>query len=143
MATTGRWKSIFIEGFEGGFGKFKDGGTDATIFTRLGYGRTKQSLMLQDNVKSSRAVLRDAVDIASYSELKLSFYFRTYCVRKGEKFLVDYSINGGKWKRWKAFQKGDSFNRNGKWYEGKASLRLDPSMETIKFRFRTRFATNE
>ena len=89
MATSGRWKGIFIEGFEGGFGKFKDGGTDATIFTRLGYGRTKQSLLLQDNMKSSKAVLRDAVNIASYSELKLSFYFgRTVFARAKSSLLL-------------------------------------------------------
>ena len=56
---------IFAEGFESGFGKFTDGGSDASV--RSEYARTgSYSLRIRDNSSTSNAY-SDSYDVSSYS----------------------------------------------------------------------------
>ena len=73
--TNPTWETIFSERFENGFGKFADGGRDASIFNRLGYGRSKSSLMLRDNTRSSKSIMRRSYDISDYSRVRLTCKF--------------------------------------------------------------------
>lgn len=143
VTPSGEWGTIIQEGFESGYGNFTTGGRDARIFNHLGHGESKHSLELRDNSLESNAFVEDPIDVSEFSKVRLTFYYRTRNVGEKERFVVQFSKDGGKkWKRWKSFRRWKPSKRNEQWYKATLYLKIRQSTETIMLRFKSSFDNN-
>merc|ERR1712100_15865 len=116
------WQQIFFENFENGWDLFYDGGINAKINSKQGYGKNSASLLIRKKGSKARATTTNEYTISTYSEVKVSFYFKTANIVDGQKFFLKYSVdNGATWKNMKVLEIGVDYQDNGIWTEQSAS----------------------
>jgi hypothetical protein len=142
--STSTGQLIFFETFENGWVNFVDGGKNTKINTNTGYGTDSASLQIQKKGKTSRATTKNEYTISTYSEVQVSFYFKTRNVESGQKFFLKYSVDGGEiWKNMKVFKEGRDYENNGDWVKHNASYERESGVTKIMLRFQTKFARRE
>jgi hypothetical protein len=94
--STVAWTQIIYDDFEGGWGNWNDGGTDAIRYTGGTYAHQgSAAINLQDNTSSS-VMTTDNLNLTSYSEIKVDFWYYPYSFdNSAEDFWLQISTNGG------------------------------------------------
>lgn len=109
------WQELVYDDFEGGWGIWLDGGSDAKWSTSYAIG--SRSINLQDNSSSSETRLANSLDLTGYSELKIEFSYVVRSFENSEDFWLRYSDDGGSsWQTIKAFVNNIDFVDDGTRY---------------------------
>merc|ERR1712043_89466 len=132
----------------GDFGIFKKGGNDAKRFFAETIKRKKAknslgSIQLQDNSGTKSSVYSEWIDVSSFTQFKVEFWYIVRKFKAGEDFLFEYKIKGlsSSWNLQKSFIYQTDFDKLRKWY--KATQVMDTSDVTeIKIRFRCDASSN-
>lgn len=104
--------TINSNNFEGGFGIWTDGGTDCARVNSSNSFSPTRSIRLRDNTSSS-VMTTTSQNWTAYSEITVSFVFRTVSFENGEDFWVQLSTNGGQSYSTRAtYVAGTNFNNN-------------------------------
>jgi len=112
---TGDWVELANDDFEGGWGNYTDGGSDALLSSDHAIGT--QCVNLQDNTSTSVATLTNPLDLTGYSELRIDFSYVVQSFEDSEDFWVQYSDNGGStWTTVKSYINDVDFVDNGTRY---------------------------
>jgi hypothetical protein len=128
-----QWERIFFDGFENGFEEFNSGGMEASINFKKKY-EGLACLRIKDGKSSSRAYTGE-YDVSQYSELKVSFFYRSGGVEDNEGFALEYVAYGGYWVVAEDFYKSLDWEDNSIWKE--ASVEFSAStMDTVQLQFR-------
>jgi hypothetical protein len=114
-AASPSWTELTNDDFEGGFGNWSDGGSDARLSTS--YAIDSQCFAIQDNSNSSEVELSSSLDLTSYSELKIEFSYVVKSFESSEDFWVRFSDDGGlSWTTIKAYVNDVDFVDDGTRY---------------------------
>jgi hypothetical protein len=91
------WTTITYDDFEGGADNFTFGGADAFLCESCGFAHEgNDAADLQDNSLNSSAIITtNNQDVSGYSEMRVSFWYRTEGTSSGHDFFLEYSSNGG------------------------------------------------
>ena len=117
----GTWYNIAYDDFEGGWGNFADGGSDADRRNSAGerayIHQGSAALRIRDNSGSSSSVFHAKnYNVTGYSDLRVDFWFYAISMENGEDFFLEYSSNGGSsWVIVKAYVRGQG-SQDGKFY---------------------------
>jgi hypothetical protein len=106
--------TIDFEDFEGGWGIWNDGGSDCRRSANDGnYAWSgNRPVRLRDNTSTSTTTT-DNLNLASYDELTVEFYFYARSMENNEDFWLQISTNGGSsYSTVAAYAQGTSFNNN-------------------------------
>ena len=135
------WVTILGNNFEKGWGTFKDGGKNAMISTRVGIGKSTQSLMLRAKGRYAKSVSA-GMNIGAYSKVSIRFVFKTGNVQPREKFRLSYNFGDGTgWKNFKTYEMGPNklLSANGKWFKTTDYLNTQVK-KSLQLRFQSGFA---
>jgi hypothetical protein len=129
-----QWERIFFDGFENGFEEFNSGGKEASIHFKKKY-EGLACLRIKDGKSSSRAYTGEH-NVSQYSELKVSFFYRSGGrVQDNEGFALEYVASGVVWVLAEDFYKGLDWEDNGIWKEASVEFSAS-SMDTVQLQFR-------
>ncbi len=88
-------QAINFNNFEGGWGIWNDGGSDARRSSRdAAYSNGTYSIRLRDNTSSS-TMTTDNLNLSSFEEVTVSFSYLPRSMENGEDFWLQVSTNGG------------------------------------------------
>lgn len=88
-------ESIIEDNFEGGFGNWNDGGSDCAI-SSLYSNSGLHSVVIRDNSGVQSSTYTNVLDLSEFSEIAVSFLFKSVSLEEGEKFLIELSTDGGR-----------------------------------------------
>ena len=115
-AAAATWTQLTYDDFEGGWGNWLDGGSDALLSSSFAIG--SQGMNLQDNSSTSESELAGSLDLTSYTELKIEFSYVVQSFENTEDFWVRFSSDGGSsWTTIKAYVNNVDFVDNGTRYD--------------------------
>ena len=134
LASRSQWETIFVDGFERGFGNnFYDAGEKSFITGERKYNG-KKSLCINDDHGTSRSFSRPFI-VDDYASLRLKFKYNSKGLEQMEGFVVEVAIDGDAWELAKAFRKGSEWTMNGEWMTGIISIDAT-DIEKIQVQFR-------
>jgi hypothetical protein len=121
--------------FESSWGIWTDGGRDCARVTTSAYSYSgSKSIRIRDNTTTSLTTT-SSLNLSSYQEVTIEFFFYAYSMESGEDFWLQYSTNGGStYTTVKAYVSGSMFN-NGAFYTDQVVI-AGPFSSTTRFRFR-------
>ena len=121
--------------FESNWGIWTDGGTDCARVTASSYSYSgSKSIRIRDNTSTSLTTT-SSLNMSSYDEVTIEFYFYALSMESGEDFWVQYSTNGGStYTTVASYSRGSSFN-NGTFYTDQVVI-SGPFSSATRFRFR-------
>ena len=109
------WTELINDNFEGGWGNWRDGGSDARLSRSFAIG--SQCFAIQDDTSTSNVQLINSLDLSGYSELKIEFSYIVQSFEKSEAFWVRFSDDGGSsWSMIKAYVNDVDFVDDGTRY---------------------------
>jgi hypothetical protein len=115
---TAPWTQLSYDDFEAGWGNFADGGTDCTRYNGGVYAHQGNvAANIRDNTLTSVCSYANSMDVSSYSQIKVEFWFYAVSMDPGEDFFVEY-YNGSTWQTIASYVSGIHFN-NGSFYQVK------------------------
>ncbi len=97
--------------FETGWDGWLDGGSDCYRYYGSRSFEGDYSIRLRDNSGTGSAMTSSEIDVSSYSQLEINFYFYPYSMETGEDFWVRY-YDGMTWHTIATYSRGSSFNNN-------------------------------
>jgi len=115
-------------------------GPNAGVSGRIGFAAGTNSMLLR-GTRGAVALTKKTFDVRDFEGVKIFFRFRTFQVKKGDSFFVEYALNGtNKWVRWRTITFGDEFSTNNKWmkFDGSKSV---SNVRSMRVRFRSRYGT--
>lgn len=84
------WTVLSTEGFEGGWGIYTDGGVDAARLSNATYAHAGTfTAELRDNSGAASSIYTSALDLGSYDELQVDFWYYPRGMEAGEDFFVE------------------------------------------------------
>jgi hypothetical protein len=98
--------------FENGFEGWIDGGSDCGYYTGPRSWEGIGSVYIRDNSGTRSSVTSPALDMSSYNQVEIEFYFYSFSMENGEDFFVSF-FDGTSWNQVAAYAAGTSFNNNG------------------------------
>jgi len=103
---------LSYDNFESGWGNFQDGGSDSKRYTggTYAYGGN-DALNIQDNTNSSVITYTNAVDVSSYNEISVEFFFYPRSMENGEDFWLQF-YDGSSWQTVASWARGTDFSNN-------------------------------
>jgi hypothetical protein len=146
LSTVPIWNLISNDDFESGWGTFVAGGNDAKRYSK-GHKRkarkSQASLFIRDNTgKKSSIKSKDFINVSSYTQAKVQFFYNIHNFRKDEEFMLEYKEGGAsEWKIVKAWVFGKNVSTLKKWYTATQTI-TTTSMNEIKIRFRCNASSN-
>ena len=109
------WTELINDNFEGGWGNWRDGGSDARLSRSFAIG--SKCFAIQDDTSTSNVQLINSLDLSGYSELKIEFSYIVQSFEKSEAFWVRFSDDGGSsWSMIKAYVNDVDFVDDGTRY---------------------------
>ncbi len=115
IAAGGGYTVLTFDDFENGWGNYRDGGRDCSLYTRGTYAHQGSAAAnIQDNSGSSSSFYHtNSIDVHTpgYTEIKVEFYFYPRSMEINEDFQVQY-YDGSRWKTVANYAQGISFNNN-------------------------------
>lgn len=128
---------LSYDNFESGWGNFVDGGKDAYRSTDASKAYAGSgSLGIQDNTNTSVVTYGSSVDITSYSQIKVDFYFLPVSMENNEDFWLQI-YNGSSYVTVASYSAGTDFSNNNFYV---SSITIDPTdvnfASNMKVRFR-------
>jgi PKD repeat protein len=110
------WIELTFDNFEGGWGNWIDGGSDARLSSYFAIG--SQAMALQDNSSTSYSEMASSLDLSGYSELQIEFSYVVQSFENSEDFWVRFSSDGGStWTTIQAFVNNVDFVDDGTRYD--------------------------
>ena len=106
--------------FESGWDGWSDGGSDCARVTSSNSYEGSNSIRLRDNSGTSSSMTLSNLDIRTYDEVEIEFYFYPRSMENGEDFWVRY-YNGSSWSTVASYSRGTSF-QNGSFYVATVNL---------------------
>ena len=97
--------------FETGWDGWADGGSDCARYSGSRSYEGSYSIRIRDNSGVASSMTSPVLDVSSYSQLELTFYFYPNSMETGEDFWVRY-YDGSSWTTIAAYASGTSFNNN-------------------------------
>ncbi len=137
VTSGGSWTTINSENFESGWGIWVDGGTDALRYTG---GSTyahqgSAALDIQDNTTTS-VISTGNLSLASYSQVKVDYWFKAASMEAGEDFWLQISTDGGtNYSTVKSWIAGTDFS-NDVFYSQSFTISSVTLTNTTRIRFR-------
>lgn len=129
--------TLLSEGFESGWGVWRDGGSDCRRYSgSRSYGGS-YSINIQDNSgTASSTYTNEDFDVRAYNLITIEFYFYAYSMENGEDFWVQY-YDGSAWRTVASYARGTNFN-NGTFYVATVDINNSnynfPSNAEFRFR---------
>tara|TARA_B100000809_G_scaffold266332_1_gene328553 strand:- start:9452 stop:13222 length:3771 start_codon:yes stop_codon:yes gene_type:complete len=103
--------TVLNEGyFESGWDGWVDGGSDSYRYSGSRSYEGSKSIRLRDNTNSSVMTLSD-INVSSYNNIDIEFYFYARSMENGEDFWVQYH-DGSSWNTIATYARGTNFNNN-------------------------------
>ena len=135
--------TILNEGyFETGWDGWSDGGSDCYRYRGSRSYEGTYSIRIRDNSGTGSAMTSPSLDLRSYNEVEVEFYFYANSMENGEDFWVRF-YNGSSWTIVATYARGTNFN-NSTFYS--ATVTLDASQYTFasnsQFRFQCDASAN-
>lgn len=90
------WTEIIFDDFDGGWGNW-NGGYDAAWRSDEGFFEGTHSLRIRDNSGSGSSITTNSLALASYSQVRITFWFKARSMEQREDFFLDY-FDGATWK---------------------------------------------
>lgn len=112
---TSSWVTLSSDDFEAGYGIYIDGGTDC-IRNSNNFSYAHQGtycILIRDDTTTSN-FSSNALNLSSYNQLKIDFWFIANSMESGEDFYVEF-YNGSSWQVIGQYVSGTGFN-NGSFY---------------------------
>jgi len=127
--------------FESNWGIWNDGGSDCARVSNSSYAYSGNlSIMIRDNTSSS-VTTTDNLNLSSYSEVTVEFFFYAVSMENGEDFWLQVSTNGGStYNTVASYARGTSFNNN-TFYTDQVII-SGPFTSNTRFRFRCDASAN-
>lgn len=112
QAASSDWTQLTYDDFESGWGNYVDGGTDCVLYKNSKYAHQgSQAANIQSGSGTASSFRSQNLDVSSYSELKVGFWYMPVSMESGDTFRLDY-FDGSQWrrvKRWAAITDFRSF----------------------------------
>ena len=103
---------VLLEGyFESGWDGWSDGGSDCARYSGSRSYEGNYSIRLRDNSGTGSAMTSPTLDLRSYNQVEVEFYFYAYSMENGEDFWLRY-YNGSSWTTVATYASGTNFNNN-------------------------------
>ena len=100
-----------FEDFEGGYGTWNDGGSDAAwVGSTLLNG--SRNVQLRDNSGISSSIYSNNINLTSYNSVTIEFLFYADSMESGENFFVEYDDGSGVYAVIGDYVRGTDFNNN-------------------------------
>lgn len=128
------WTRITFDNFEGGWGNFKDAGSNSKLvnLTLSGNDKESQWARIRDNSKESVLPLKETKDVSQYNALYVQFVLVGEGLEKGDTILLEYSPDGGwNWEIVKDWVFGDDDN----FRDNKIPCRLNVTFYNTDYEF--------
>lgn len=106
--------------FETGWDGWSDGGSDCARYSGSASYEGSYSIQIRDNSGVASSMTSASLDVSSYSQLDIEFYFYPNSMENGEDFWVRY-YDGSSWNTIAAYASGSSFT-NGNFYVATVSI---------------------
>jgi endonuclease/exonuclease/phosphatase family metal-dependent hydrolase len=116
--TPGGGSVLTYDDFENGWGNWADGGSDCNFYTGGNYAHQGlNAANIQDNSGvSSSFSLTTGLDVTSFSQLKVEFWYYSKRLANGEDFWLQY-YDGSSWITVRSLVKGTDFENNNFYFE--------------------------
>ena len=114
-----QWTSLAYDDFEADWGHYTPGGQDSSLYTDTNYAHQgNNATNIQDNSDTeSSFYLTDGIDISSYSEIKIEFWYLPVSMdNTSENFRLDY-WDGSQWVTLKTWAQGIDFQNDQFYFE--------------------------
>ena len=109
---TGGSITILNQGFfETGLDGWQDGGSDCARVNSSRSYEGSASIRLRDNSGTSSAMTLSNIDLSSYAQVSINFFFYANSMENGEDFWVRF-YNGSNWTTVQTYARGTDFNNN-------------------------------
>ncbi len=131
-------QTLLCEGFESGLGSFSSGGTNCLLYSgdALAWDGTNALEIRGAAGPESAAVLMSTMDVGSFTNVTVSFWYTGVSMEDGESFSVDY-FDGTDWQPLQTLAFGtERFSDQNFYFE---SIELDAAAHTLSEDFRIRF----
>jgi len=135
-------KLVHYQGFESGWGKWNDGGSDCYRNYEPNTSAVgNYCVRLRDNSGHSSSTSTDNLNFNGVQECKVDFMYIGESMESGEDFMMEYSTNGGSnWTTVKKWESGRDFNNGQKKSE---SVKFNANFtNNTKIRFRCDASSN-
>ena len=104
--------TVLSEGyFESGWDGWSDGGSDCARYAGSNSYENTYSIRLRDNSGTASAMTSPALNLTSYDQVEIEFYFYANSMENGEDFWVRY-YNGSSYSTVATYASGTNFNNN-------------------------------
>jgi hypothetical protein len=104
--------TILNEGyFETGWDGWSDGGSDCARYFGSRSFEGNYSIQIRDNSGTASSMTSPSLDLRSYSQVEIEFYFYASSMENGEDFWVRF-FNGSSWTTVATYASGTNFNNN-------------------------------
>lgn len=104
--------TILNEGyFETGWDGWSDGGSDCTRYFGSRSFEGNYSIQIRDNSGTASSMTSPSLDLRSFSQVEIEFYFYASSMENGEDFWVRF-FNGSSWTTVATYASGTNFNNN-------------------------------
>lgn len=128
--------------FETGWDGWSDGGSDCARYSGSRSYEGSYSIYIRDNSGTASSMTSPSLNLTSYNQVEIEFYFYSYSMENGEDFWVRF-YNGSSWTTVATYARGSSFNNN-TFYS--ATVTLDASQYNFasnsQFRFQCDASAN-
>jgi len=113
----GTWVTLTYDDFESGWGSFVDGGSDCRRNNKdAAYAHQgAYCARIRDNTNTSKFSYSSAIDVTSYSQIKIEFWYYPRGMETNEDFWVQY-YDGSSWQTVASYAAGVEFT-NKNYYE--------------------------
>ncbi|MCD6415245.1 MAG: tandem-95 repeat protein, partial [Planctomycetes bacterium] len=132
----GGWVQLIYDEFESGWGNWNDGGGDCSRYTsgsRAHQGNC--AIDIQDNSGTASSTTCDALNLTSYTQLKINFWFYPRSMESGEDFWLRF-YDGSTWHTVETWARGTDFE-NDNFYNKEVTI--DSSTYTFASNSKVRF----
>ncbi|WP_299670522.1 GEVED domain-containing protein [uncultured Polaribacter sp.] len=103
---------ILNEGFfETGLDSWTDGGSDCARVSTSNSYEGSYSIRLRDNSGTGSAMTLSNINLTSYTQVSINFFFYANSMENGEDFWVRF-YNGSSWSTVQTYARGTNFNNN-------------------------------
>jgi hypothetical protein len=113
------YEVIFAESFDQGFGDyFIDGdgrSSKVTLVSNADWvrGGTGQSVKIKDDREDASEIYTKDIDVSSYTEVMVSFWYKSKKVEEDEGLYFETKTAGGDWVKLEKFVRGSEWEKNG------------------------------
>ncbi|GAA3575791.1 LamG-like jellyroll fold domain-containing protein [Snuella lapsa] len=112
VVATSNCTDLLSDDFEGGFGNWNDGGSDAVTSATNGTSNSA-SIKLRDNSGSDSSMYTDALNLSGVDEVTFNFSYYPVGMENNEDFMLEISTNGGSvFTTLQTWASGTDFNNN-------------------------------